>query len=248
MTLVTRIPKVSTVRDWLATLYFEGTFTNGLTKTVELNGIQFLADEPAFFGRPNQEYIERELKWYLDHSLDVNKFPKPVPEIWKQVADPEGQINSNYGYLVFSEENHLQFQFAVQQLKQDPNTRRAVIQFNRPEMTKDYCKNGKNDYVCTYCYQFFIRDGFLDMLVYMRSNDAIFGYPNDFAWAQYVLGRVYTALAAEKLGKNIKCGKIIWSAGSLHVYERHFYLMDYYMATGSWDVDKKEAKAYVGKI
>lgn len=33
-------------------------------KTIELIGASFIADSPAIFGEPNQEYIDAELDWY----------------------------------------------------------------------------------------------------------------------------------------------------------------------------------------
>ena len=37
-------------------------------KTIEMIGASFIADKPAIFGEPNQEYIEDELKWYESQS------------------------------------------------------------------------------------------------------------------------------------------------------------------------------------
>jgi thymidylate synthase len=53
----------------------------------------------------------------------------------------------------------------------------------------------------------------------MRSNDAIFGYKGDFAWQKHVQNKL-----ANDLG--IESGDLIWTAGSFHVYQRHFYLLE----------------------
>ena len=37
-------------------------------KTVEICNAAFIANEDAIFGTPNQDYIERELKWYRSMS------------------------------------------------------------------------------------------------------------------------------------------------------------------------------------
>ena len=34
------------------------------SKTIELIGASFYADEPAIFGVPNDEYIRDEIEWY----------------------------------------------------------------------------------------------------------------------------------------------------------------------------------------
>jgi len=241
MSLIIRnIPPVAFIREEFMRLYQESKFTAAKQQTVEINALQFLADEPSIFGAPDLDYIEKEKEWYLSQSLNVNKIPKPVPKIWQEVADEDGMINSNYGYLVFSPENQSQFAFCMSQLKKDPYTRRAVIQFNRPEMVHDYSYRGRNDYICTYAYQFFIREGKLDLIVYMRSLDMIYGYPNDRAWAQYVWDRMLKVLNKPK--KHLIPGSMVWHAGSGHIYSRHFYLLDHFSATGEWDVSKKEAK------
>ena len=66
--------------------------------------------------------------------------------------------------------------------------------------------------------QYFIRDNSLIALVQMRSNDVVFGYKNDKAWQD----NIHTILAKD-LKRNK--GQMIWHAGSLHVYERHFSLI-----------------------
>ena len=90
--------------------------------------------------------------------------------------------------------------------------------YTRPSMWEDYNKNGMSDFMCTNTVQYFLRNGRLDALVQMRSNDVVFGYKNDFAWQDYVLNNLCQDLGVDK-------GTITWSVGSLHVYERHFHLI-----------------------
>lgn len=241
MTLITRnIPPIDYIRQQFMELYLMKHFTG---QTVDITALQFVASDLALFGAPDYEYIEREKKWYLTQSLNINRIEKPVPKIWKEVADEDGNINSNYGWVVFSDANYRQFQFCVQQLKKDPMTRRAVIQFNRPSMVEDFWAGGKNDYMCTYAYQFIIQGGStLDMLVFMRSCDMIYGYPNDRAWAVYVRDRVLEKLNMPAVRYN--AGEIIWHCGSGHIYDRHFYLLDYFGETKQWNVDKKKIKEW----
>ena len=33
-------------------------------KTIEIIGANFLADKPAIFGKPNTDYIDKEIDWY----------------------------------------------------------------------------------------------------------------------------------------------------------------------------------------
>lgn len=187
-------------------------------KTVEIMNAAFIANKPAIFGAVNQEYVARELEWYKSMSLNVYDIPEPVPAIWKAVADKDGFINSNYGWCIYSEENGNQFKNVVEDLKRNPDSRRANMIYTRPSMHVDYNKNGMSDFMCTNAVQYLVRDGVVNALVYMRSNDAFFGFRNDFAWQKYVLDQV-----SEETG--IPSGNIYWNVASLHVYERHFDLL-----------------------
>jgi thymidylate synthase len=72
-----------------------------------------------------------------------------------------------------------------------------------------------SDFVCTNAVQYFIRNNKLTTIVQMRSNDLVWGYRNDYAWQREVQRRMADELSIEP-------GALLWHAGSLHVYERHF--------------------------
>lgn len=209
--------RVSDIRAKLIQKYKNQEFVIDKTgvKTIELIGESFIVDEDWIIRPPNYEYIERELAWYKSQSLYVEDIPGQTPAIWKQVADKNGKINSNYGYLIWSEENGRQYDHVLNELKKNPNSRRASMIYNRPTMHTDYCKDGMSDFVCTYANNFLIRDDKLVSHYLMRSNCAIFGANNDFAWARYVQQKL-----AHDLG--VAVGDLIWTASSLHVYEYHF--------------------------
>ena len=212
-----------TVRDIQKQLYtklYTKDFVTDKTgvKTVEILNASFIADQPAIFGTVNQEYVERELQWYLSKSLNVNDIPEPVPAIWKAVATPDGRINSNYGWCIYSEENGNQYFNVIKELRNNPDSRRATMIYNRPSMHADYNKDGMSDFMCTNAVQYLVRGGEVHALVYMRSNDAVFGYKNDYAWQEHVLKHVSEAISIPK-------GNIYWNVASLHVYERHFNLI-----------------------
>lgn len=186
-------------------------------KMIEIIGSSFVADENSIFGTPNDDYIKREIAWYNSQSLNVSDL-KDTPLIWKQISDKDGFINSNYGWMIFSKENGSQFANVHHELSCNPFSRRAEMIYTRPSMHTDYYKNGMSDFCCTLGVDYFIRDERLHAIVKMRSNDAIFGFKNDYAWQKYI----QTKLAIEL---KVKLGNIIWQASSLHVYERHFGLV-----------------------
>ena len=191
-------------------------------KTIELIGASFYADEEAIFGKPNYEYIDRELDWYESQSTNINDIygsDREPPEAWKYSANDYGEINSNYGLLVFGEKYYEQFEHVIQELKTNPDSRRASMIYNRPSIWKEYNENGKNDFICTNAVTYYIRDNKLHATVQMRSNDVIFGYRNDWAWQRFMMEEVMHELELDELGD------MIWQVQNLHVYERHFHLV-----------------------
>lgn len=227
--------KVKDIRSKLIQQYLNNDFVIDKTgvKCVEIVGAQFIADDDTIFGEVNHDYVRRELEWYKSKSLNVNDIPEPVPAIWKRVATPDGRINSNYGWAIWSDENYGQYWKALFELMQNPNSRRAQMIYTRPSMWLDYNKDGMSDFMCTTAVQYFIRNGKLITYVTMRSNDAWAGYRNDFAWQHHV-----SSLMSSGLG--VPMGDIIWNVASLHVYESQFYLLDHYSKTGEIHISKKE--------
>lgn len=210
--------------DYIRSLFLQKLYTNDFVidksgcKMIEVVGASFIADEPAIFGTINQDYINREIEWYESQSLNVNDIPGETPTIWKMVATPDGRINSNYGYLIFSKENGSQYENVLNELKQNPFSRRATMIYTRPSIWSEYNQDGMSDFICTNAVGYLIRDNKLHAHVMMRSNDVIFGYRNDRAFQQYVLNKLARDLEVET-------GNIMWNCTSLHVYEKHFHLV-----------------------
>ena len=228
------------IRQEFARLYRDKKFVTDKSgvKTVEIMGASFWANSPLIFGAVNEDYVQRELDWYMSQSLNVNDIPGGPPQIWKQVADKDGMINSNYGWCVYSRENNHQFYHAVTELEERPDSRRAIMIYTRPTMWGDHNENGRSDFMCTNTVQYLIRNGKINAIVNMRSNDAWAGYRNDWAWQRYVLERVRDELQFR--GHYYNSGEIIWNAGSLHIYERQFYLLEHYLKTRELSITKEE--------
>ena len=203
--------------------------TKSGVKTVELQNVQFIADKDYILREPNYDYIKREIEWYESQSLNVYDIPGETPTIWKSCADVNGEINSNYGWMIWSKENGSQYNNCIWNLVNDPATRNAVMIYNRPSMHVDATSNHKHDFCCTYAVQCFLNptnDGYsLKYIVYQRSQDAIFGYNNDINWHLYVYKLMQKELS-EKLNCPIKSELIECNDGSLHVYERHFKFLE----------------------
>lgn len=190
---------------------------------IELTNVSFMVERGWLLREPDMDYVDREINWYEQQSLNIYDIPGKTPRIWKTVADPNGRINSNYGWCIYHPDNGDQFKHVSRELMRNPNSRRAVMYYTRPTMHIDQHTNGMEDHMCTYAVQYFIRqrvDGpKLDAHVYMRSNDAVFGYNNDCAWQKHVHTHLSQVLDVPK-------GDLFWNAGSLHVYPRHYSLLE----------------------
>ena len=200
-------------------------------KTIEMIGANFYADGPAIFGEPNASYIEIEKAWYESQSTNVNwitnTYNRNVPEAWKLAANDFGQINSNYGHLIYSDKYHNQYGRVLDELLENPDGRRASMIYTRPSIWMEYNEDGKNDFICTNAVTYYIRDNWLQSVVQMRSNDVVFGYKNDYAWQLYVLEQLVKDYndCKENGVPELKAGDLIWQVQNLHVYERHFHLV-----------------------
>ena len=202
--------------------------------------------------RFNPSYALIEWLWYLSKDKAVKNIGK-LAGIWKQIADTKDEVESNYGYLIFgiknSHTNQNQWEWVVDELLRDRDTRRATISINQS------WHKGKNnaDYPCTQSLHFFIRDNKLHLGVSMRSNDAVFGFCNDVftfcMFQQLMLNELNTLIAKngdiEK--EKIELGHYYHSAGSFHVYEKH-YTMCEKITNNYWQKCQQNSYPVLNKI
>ena len=193
-------------------------------------------------------YAIAEWLWYLSKDKNVKNIGK-FAETWLNIQDEQGEAESNYGEYIFGEQTGLlgtQWRWVTQELLRDRDTRRATISINQP-----YHKN-KNplDYPCTNNIHFFIRDNQLHLGVNMRSNCAIFGFCND-VWT-FCMFQQLMLNELNDCGANLTLGRYYHSAGSFHVYERHWKMQDTILAnyrknnTGNYpDLKKYELQSTI---
>ncbi len=223
---------VASIRKMFTVLYEEKQFVDDKTgqRTIEILGASFIANAFSIFGLIDDDYLEKEIKWYKTMKQNINAMGPPIPKLWQNTANQDGDTNSNYGWAIWHEDNFLQFENVIVELTKNPYSRRATMIYTAPNMWRRYKEDGKNDFMCTNNVQYFIRNNKLECLVYMRSNDAVFGYHYDRHWQMIVRDLVYNRL--KDINPSLLRGSIHWNVGSLHVYERHFYLVDHFARTG----------------
>ena len=170
--------------------------------------------------RFNPDYALIEWLWYLSKEKNVRNIGK-MAGIWQQIADKQNTVESNYGWIIFGLKNahsgYNQWDWVINELINDRDTRRATVSINQS------WHKGKNnaDYPCTQSLHFFIREDKLHLGVSMRSNDAVFGFCNDvftFCMFQQLMLNELKARGID----DITLGNYFHSAGSFHVYEKHY--------------------------
>lgn len=172
----------------------------------------------SFFSRKlNLDYCKAEWAWYVRGDRFDTSIEKHA-KLWKKIRAWDDGFNSNYGQYIFGEQN--QFAWVVKALTKDPYSRQASIQL----LNMSHMYEGNTDFVCTHGINFQIRDGMLNMTVMMRSNDAIYGTTNDV----FCFGQLLLAVWAElrHVYPNLQVGAYTHFVCSLHVYERHFDMLD----------------------
>ena len=105
-----------------------------------------------------------------------------------------------------------QLAFIVEELRQEPNSRRAVLHIGHPRDYKPL------DRPCMQYVQFLVRENELSLHLAMRSWDSTRGFPSDI-----VVWGLIGLFVAKSL--NVKPGLLVATAGSWHLYESDMYLV-----------------------
>ena len=173
----------------------------------------------------NLTYAKKELLWYI-YADPYADWIEQYAIAWKKLKQPRsGLFFSNYGQYLFNkhiggEEGKSQFEYVVETLIRDPDSRRATMVLLQPH----HLFHQNIDTVCTYAMQFAIYHGELHMTVMMRSNDAVWGFSNDVFCFWNIYQMVYAMVQA--VYPALRRGTYTHIANSLHIYERHFPMVN----------------------
>ena len=154
-----------------------------------------------------------ETMWVLAGRNDVDWLSHYLPRA-PQFSDDGKVWRGGYGPRIrhWNEGRVDQLRHVVGLLREDPDTRRAVINIYDPSIDD---QPGK-DIPCNNWLHFLPRDGKLHLHVATRSNDLMWGWSgiNAFEWS--ALLEVVAALTGFIMGE------LHFSISSLHLYDRHF--------------------------
>jgi len=183
-------------------------------------------------------YMIAELLWYLSGN-DSTDWISNYSSFWSKISDDGKTANSAYGARIFKphkrisstiNETWTQWDYIINELKQDPDSRRAVVHIRSPQDSI----LASLDMPCTLSLQFFLRNDKVHMVTSMRSSDVILGLAYDVP-AFTIFQELLALQLTQELCRPIGLGTYTHLSASLHLYERHFK-----MAEKILEEDKKQ--------
>lgn len=186
-----------------------------------------------------------ETMWVLAGRNDVEFLGHYLPRA-KDFSDDGVTWRGGYGprlrrwtdFSTSSQEEVDQIKHIVDLLRGDPLTRRAVVSIYDP--ARDTLP-GK-DIPCNDFLSFISRNGRLDLSVFVRSNDLVWGWSgiNAFEWS------ALQEIVAGLLGMEV--GSLVFNTTSLHVYDRHWQKADRMRTVGGLEPGFSDSPRFSAKV
>nr|CBX69968.1 thymidylate synthase [Yersinia enterocolitica W22703] len=154
--------------------------------------------------------IIHELLWFLNGDTNIGYLKENNVSIWDEWADENGDLGPVYGkqwraWGAADGRQIDQLSKVVQQLKQDPNSRRIIVSaWNVGELDQMALAP------CHAFFQFYVADGKLSCQLYQRSCDVFLGLP--FNIASYAL---LVHMMAQQC--DLAVGDFVWT-GAIRTY------------------------------
>lgn len=158
--------------------------------------------------------IIHELLWFLNGDTNIGYLHDHNVSIWDEWADENGDLGPVYGkqwraWGAADGRTIDQLSTVVQQLKQDPDSRRIIVSaWNVGELDQMALMP------CHALFQFYVANGKLSCQLYQRSCDVFLGLP--FNIASYAL---LTHMLAQQCDLDV--GDFVWTGGDTHLYMNH---------------------------
>ena len=161
------------------------------------------------FGKPREELVGKKTVWTANANAPY----------WIDKKMDEGDLGRVYGvqarqWITKEGSTIDQIEQAVHMLKTDPQSRRNIVMLWNPAELDKMCLPP-----CHLKWNFYVTNGRLDMLLYMRSNDLFLGKPcntAEYALLIHMLAQVC----------NLEVGSLIFTTGSAHIYLNHLDAVD----------------------
>ncbi|MEZ7900944.1 MAG: thymidylate synthase [Urechidicola sp.] len=168
--------------------------------------------------------IIHELLWFLKGDTNIKYLKENKVRIWDDWADENGDLGPVYGHQWrnWNSDGIDQIANAIEQIKNNPNSRRIMVSaWNpsvMPDTSKSFSENVANNKAalppCHAFFQFYVSNGKLSCQLYQRSADTFLGVP--FNIASYAL---FTMMVAQVC--DLEYGDFIHTFGDVHLYNNH---------------------------
>lgn len=161
-----------------------------------------------------------ELLWFLKGDTNIKWLNEHGVTIWDEWADENGDLGPVYGkqwtaWQGYNGESYNQIQYAVEQIKNNPTSRRILVSGWNVADLQGLIKGKKTaPPPCHTMFQFYVADGKLSCQLYQRSADTFLGVP--FNIASYSL---LTMMMAQVTGLGL--GDFVHTFGDAHIYNNH---------------------------
>jgi hypothetical protein len=190
-------------------------------------------------------YTSKEVDLYDSCTNKAEDFGK-ASKFWLSLANPDGTVNSAYGYLIWANKSHGS-DFETELVEADPfwnsegpgkvyttkPVRRTPWEWAKQSLIDDkdtrqailrfslptHQWKGNKDQTCTMHGNFLIRDDKLHFSVVMRSNDLTLGLVYDLPWFCGLMDKMVKEL--KQYYPNLTKGHYTHTVHSLHIYERN---------------------------
>jgi thymidylate synthase len=171
--------------------------------------------------------IANELIWFLSGDTNTKWLNENGVKIWNEWATEEGSLGPVYGkqwtqWPTKDGGSINQIEYVVNQLKNNPNSRRILFHGWNVEYLPDEgvspqenAENGKMALPpCHLLYQFYVANGKLSAQLYIRSSDSFLGLPYNIASLSLL-----THMLAQQC--DLEAHEIVVSIGDSHIYSNH---------------------------
>ena len=191
----------------------------------------WIASGDSMVGERNEDWVRREIAWFNSASNNLADMEEPVPALFKACAGADGTVNSAYGHILFSEQGEVSFGSSLFHkaieafFREGKHTRHSVAIISDRDIHALATWGGRNDFICTNALNFMIdHEDKLHVVAQMRSMDAVFGFRADYSMWDELMDQMIGALSLNY--PEVSRGDIMFQVANLHVYPRHFGLLD----------------------
>ncbi|MFL9916845.1 thymidylate synthase [Paraburkholderia sediminicola] len=171
--------------------------------------------------------IANELIWFLSGNTNVSWLKENGVSIWNEWATEDNELGPVYGkqWTAWPTKDGgtiNQIDYVIKTLREKPNSRRILFHGWNPEYLPNESispqENAKQGLMalppCHLLYQFYVAEGKLSALLYIRSSDSFLGLPYNIASLALL-----THMVAQQC--DLIPHEIIVSIGDLHAYSNH---------------------------